>query len=176
LSRSRVVAPLLESMSTQQALVQAISNADDDLPTAKYAVLPEETEVVVIERAGSATGEVPALEVSLMVDLDSESNFYVGFAEDLSDGGIFVATHVPRKIGSRVDLAISLPNEKPMRANGTVKWVREYSDAIEGVPGMGIQFDRLSRQDVERILEFARGRPPMFFDGEILVAERVATP
>jgi uncharacterized protein (TIGR02266 family) len=162
-------------MTTQQALVQANPN-DDDSPTTKYAVVPQETDVVVIERAESATGEVPALEVSLMVDLDSESNFYVGFAEDLSDGGIFVATHAPRNIGSRVDIAISLPNEKPMRAKGTVKWVREYSEAIEGVPGMGIQFDRISRQDVDRILEFARRRPPMFFDGEILVAERVATP
>jgi uncharacterized protein (TIGR02266 family) len=170
------VAPLFENMSTQQAFLRAITNRDDDLPTTKHAVLPQETDVVVIERAESATGEVPALEVSLMVDLDSESNFYVGFAEDLSDGGIFVATHAPRKIGSRVELAITLSNQEPMRAKGTVKWVREYSDAIEGVPGMGIQFDHVSRQDVERILEFARGRPPMFFDGEILVAERVATP
>jgi hypothetical protein len=41
---------------------------------------------------------------------------------------------------------------------------------------MGIQFERVSRQDVNRILEFTRVRPPMFFDGEILVADRVASP
>jgi uncharacterized protein (TIGR02266 family) len=163
-------------MSTEQALVQPVHDGGDDLPTTKYAVLPEETEVVVIERAPGATGDVPNLEVSLTIDLASESNFYVGFAEDLSDGGIFVATYAPRKIGCLVDLAISLANEKPMRARGTVRWVREYSEANDGVPGMGIQFDRVSRHDVDRILEFTRKRPPMFFDGEILVAERVASP
>ena len=79
-------------MSTQQALVQLAHDNGEDLPTTKYAVLPEENEVVVIERVPGATRAVPALEVSLTIALVSESNFYVGFAEDLSDGGIFVAT------------------------------------------------------------------------------------
>jgi hypothetical protein len=64
----------------------------------------------------------------------------------------------------------------PIRAKGTVAWVREYSDANEAAPGMGVRFDQISPQDVERILAFAQARQPMFFDGEIVVAEGVASP
>jgi uncharacterized protein (TIGR02266 family) len=160
-------------MSTRQALVQRASDGDDDLPTAKFATLPEHGDSDVIDLTKGDADELPSFEVS--IDLQSESNFYVGFAEDLSDGGIFVATHLPRRIGTRVEVSISLPEGAPLCAQGTVRWVREYSEATEGAPGMGVQLDGVSREDIDRILTFARERPPMFFDGEILVAERVAS-
>jgi uncharacterized protein (TIGR02266 family) len=111
-----------------------------------------------------------------MVTVDSDSNFYVGFTENLSDGGVFVATHVPRPIGCAVSLVIALPDQAPIRAKGTVAWIREYSEAIDAVPGMGVRFDEVTPDDVNRIREFGQARQPMFFDGEIVVQEQVAVP
>jgi uncharacterized protein (TIGR02266 family) len=154
------------------------ADEDDDATTSKFAVLPHEIEVVVVERPRQVERDegAPRLDVTLMVTVDSDSNFYVGFTENLSDGGVFVATHVPRPIGCSVNLAIALPNQMPIHAKGTVAWVREYSESNEAAPGMGVRFDQISQQDVSRVLEFSRARQPMFFDGEIVVAERVASP
>jgi uncharacterized protein (TIGR02266 family) len=155
--------------------VRPLDDNDDDAPTAKLAVVPNE--VVLVDRIRNERDERPTrLDVSLMVSIDSESNFYVGFAENLSDGGIFVATHAPRPIGCSVNLLVALPDQGPIRAKGTVAWVREYREQNDVPPGMGIRFDRISPDDMRRILDFGRARQPMFFDGEIVVAERVATP
>jgi uncharacterized protein (TIGR02266 family) len=155
-----------------------LADEDEDAPTAKIAVVSNGIDVVVVDRPHRVDRDegAPRLDVSLMVSIDSESNFYVGFTENLSDGGVFVATHAPRPIGCAVNLVIALPNQMPIRAKGTVAWIREYSDANEAVPGMGIRFDQISANDVKRVLEFARARQPMFFDGEIVVAERVVSP
>jgi uncharacterized protein (TIGR02266 family) len=149
---------------------------EDDRTTSKGAVLWANSEVIVVERREPTDERQPRLDVSLTVSFDSGSNFYVGFTENLSDGGVFVATHVPRPIGSTVGLLIAMPNGTPIRARGTVAWIREYSEANDAVPGMGIRFDEVSREDVDRILEFARSRQPIFFDGEMVVAERVPSP
>jgi uncharacterized protein (TIGR02266 family) len=154
-----------------------LTDEDDDVPTNRVPSGAHEVDVVVVERSLDERGErATRLDVSLMVSIDSDSNFYVGFTENLSDGGVFVATHAPRPIGCLVDLAVALPNQLPIHAKGTVAWVREYSDANEAAPGMGIRFDQISPEDVTRILEFTRARQPMFFDGEIVIAERVASP
>jgi uncharacterized protein (TIGR02266 family) len=159
---------------------QAILLADDDedVQTRRFVRVPDKIDVLVVERneAQARDERTPRLEISLMVTLESDSNFYVGFAENLSDGGVFVATHAQRPIGTTVALVIALPNQPPIRAKGTVAWQREYAEENEAAPGMGIRFDEIARADVDRILEFARARQPMFFDGEILVADRVALP
>jgi uncharacterized protein (TIGR02266 family) len=150
---------------------------DDDATTSKFSVVANEVEVVVVERPKDDRDDrATRLDVSLMVSVDSDSNFYVGFTENLSDGGVFVATHAPRPIGCSVNLAVALPNQMPIHAKGTVAWVREYSEANDAAPGMGIRFDQISPDDVKRVLEFGRARQPLFFDGEIVIAEEVASP
>ncbi len=158
--------------------IQETDSGDDDVPTSKFVAAPDRIEVIVIERHERLLwgDRAPLLEVSLMVTLESESNFYVGFTDNLSDGGVFVATHAPKPIGSTVSLIIALPQQMPVSAQGRVAWLREYSESNDAVPGMGIQFDLLLPRDADRILEFARTRDPIFFDGEIVVAERVASP
>ena len=165
-------------IGTEQAI--RLVDDEDDARTAKFRRVADKdkVEVLVVERPelqlrDSAT---PRIEISLMVTLESDSNFYVGFAENLSDGGVFVATFAQRPIGTGVSLLIALPEQKPIHAKGVVAWLREYSEENESAAGMGIRFEQISRSDVDRILAFARARQPMFFDGEILVAERVASP
>jgi uncharacterized protein (TIGR02266 family) len=104
--------------------------------------------------------------VELEVDFASDSNFYVGFAENLSGGGVFVATYVLRPIGTKLDLSVQLVGDaQPLRVRGEVRWTREPSSRSGDLwPGMGVQFEALSPEDEERIRAFLGARDPLFFD------------
>jgi uncharacterized protein (TIGR02266 family) len=105
------------------------------------------------------------LSLELEVSLQSDSNFYIGLTENLSDGGIFVATHLVQPIGTVVAMTLRLPNRRvPLVTAGIVRWVREFSETLEAPPGMGIEFESLSEDDRRSIHEFLEARAPMFFD------------
>ncbi len=142
---------------------------EEEIPTSRWSAQPELSDVVVVDRARSpeADNRVPRLEVRLALNFSSESNFYVGFTENLSEGGVFVATHAVRNVGAKIDLVIALHDQEPIRATGTVRWHRQYSEANETSPGMGIRFEELSPHDEARIRDFARSRQPMFFDDDL---------
>jgi uncharacterized protein (TIGR02266 family) len=105
------------------------------------------------------------LSLELEVSLQSDSNFYMGLTENLSSGGIFVATHLLRPIGTAVALILRLPSRKiQLTLSGRVRWVREFSEALEAPPGMGIEFEGISEEDSRTITEFLMTRTPLFFD------------
>ncbi|HXN31053.1 MAG TPA: TIGR02266 family protein [Polyangiaceae bacterium] len=107
----------------------------------------------------------PRLPFEIDITLESESQFYTGFSENLSEGGIFVATHALRPVGSRLDMVFTLPGVKgPMRAEGAVCWLRLHSDTSDLPAGMGLRFVSLRSEDAEIIRAFCAHRPPLFFD------------
>ena len=98
------------------------------------------------------------------VGFQSESNFYTGFSEDLSDGGVFLATFNLLKLQSPVTVTFTLPDGHLIVAQGRVAWVREYNETTPDLsPGMGVQFDALSEADTRSIRNFLRKRAPMFY-------------
>lgn len=139
--------------------------ADDNLPPAKWN---DAGEVAVVQQGTESERQASRVEVRLVVSVETESNFYTGFTENLSQGGVFVATHAQKSIGSSIDLVISLPDQPIIRAKGTVRWLRPYSETNDAVPGMGVRFEQLTEEDARRIHDFARGRQPMFFDDDDL--------
>lgn len=73
--------------------------------------------------------------------------FYV-WSEDFSQGGIFLSSDVPVKVGTMLYLSFVLPGHKrPVRVTGEV--VR-----IAGENGMGIRFVGLSDLATKRLEEF----------------------
>jgi len=105
------------------------------------------------------------LALELEVSLQSDSNFYMGLTENLSHGGIFVATHVVKPIGTSVALVLRLPARKaPLQLAGRVRWLREFSEELETPPGMGIEFEGISEEDSRAIGEFLTTRTPLFFE------------
>jgi uncharacterized protein (TIGR02266 family) len=105
------------------------------------------------------------LSIELEVTMQSDSNFYMGLAQNLSNGGLFVATHLVQPIGTVVELALRVPNRRaPLALVGRVRWIREFSDALEVPPGMGIEFEGISEEDSRAIGEFLVARTPLFFD------------
>lgn len=98
------------------------------------------------------------------VGFQSESNFYTGFSEDLSDGGVFLATFNLLKLHSPVTVTFTLPDGHLVVAQGRVAWVREYNETTPDLsPGMGVQFEGLSDADMKSIRSFLRKRAPMFY-------------
>jgi len=115
---------------------------------------------------GSEGREHRRFPVEVEVSLHSESNFYMGFAQNLSEGGIFIATYDFDPVGTVVEFEFAIPGtDEPVRARGVVRWLRELqSDNEDVMPGMGIQFTHMSRSGEAHIRKFLQARDPLFYD------------
>jgi len=116
-----------------------------------------------------ATGEGrrvhPRHHVEIEVTLESESNFYLGLTENLSEGGLFISTVLVKPIGTQLEFSFKLGDApEPIHALGIVRWVREYSDTSDTGPGMGVRFERMPPEQVEQIRDFLATRAPLFHE------------
>lgn len=101
------------------------------------------------------------------VTFEGPTNFYLGFEEEISSGGLFLSTYNRQVIGTQVALSITLPSGYVALARGSVRWVRDVVDPDEdSTPGIGVRFDGLSLEDRRAIEAFTRIRAPMFYDDE----------
>ncbi len=106
----------------------------------------------------------PRAAVDAEVGFQSDTNFFMGFSEDVSAGGLFIATYDVRPIGSVINLNFTLPGGHLISVDGVVRWVREYNETAPDItPGMGIQFEKLLGDDKEAIEAFINERPAMFY-------------
>jgi uncharacterized protein (TIGR02266 family) len=104
--------------------------------------------------------------VDLDVTVGSDHNFYAGFAENLSAGGVFIATHKLKPVGSRIELTINLPDGVQLRATGDVRWIRVFNEQSDTPPGMGVRFNGLADASIALIQSFLARREPLFFDDD----------
>jgi uncharacterized protein (TIGR02266 family) len=123
--------------------------------------------------AATIRGETPpdprrtAQRFSIDTDIgfQSESNFYTGFTEDISEGGLFLATFDCRPIGSVLFINFTLPNGELVSAEGIVRWIREFNQSTpDTTPGMGVQFTSLAEGHRAAINRFLTQREPMFYE------------
>ena len=150
------------------------------MPVAQAPSPPQPTEDVdpFASTANPAPDEVPESQagrrsyerfpVEVSVDFVSEHNFFTGFSLNVSEGGLFVATHVVRPVGSRLEIRLALPDApEPLELQTEVRWVRDHNADSESSPGLGLRFMHLSKVDEARIHAFVRRvRDPLFFDDE----------
>lgn len=99
------------------------------------------------------------------VTVESADNFYTGFTEDVSEGGLFLATYDLKPLGTQLEVEFTLPTGHIVRTEGVVRWVRDVRDeAADCPPGMGIQFRELRPEDHAAITEFIAARAPLFYE------------
>ena len=105
--------------------------------------------------------------VDVEVTMTSEHNFYTGFTEDISAGGLFISSHETLPIGTELTFSLKL-GKGVVSCPGVVRWVREPSPYLDGVPpGMGVQFDDIPPNVAAAINEFiASRRDAIFFDDD----------
>jgi uncharacterized protein (TIGR02266 family) len=132
------------------------------------AMAREGTEQSAVAQRGEGDKRVHerhAVELEIEIDSASDHNFYAGITLDLSEGGVFVATHLERAIGTRVELALRLPgSSEPLRCAGEVRWTRAYNESSDAPPGLGIRFVAVEPVVQEAIQRFLAERAPMFYD------------
>ncbi len=109
--------------------------------------------------------ELKRTNAKLEISLSGPHNFFNGFTEDISHGGVFVATHQLFPIGTEMLLTL-LIDGKEIEIVADVVWVRGYSAYSSGDmnPGIGLKFRDLSEENQEIINKFIKKREPLFFD------------
>lgn len=112
----------------------------------------------------------PRVAMDVEVGMESDSNFYTGLTQDISSGGIFVATHQLRPVGERIQIRFTLPGHpRPttIATEAEVRWIRDPPRPDPDMPtGMGLRFLRLSREEQAAILNFIKARESLFYDDE----------
>ncbi|MBK6849928.1 MAG: TIGR02266 family protein [Proteobacteria bacterium] len=108
----------------------------------------------------------PRAPIEAEISLTSEHNLYAGIANDISEGGVFVATYQPLPVGTEVAIELSFEGVggPRLRVNGEVRWHRGDKVASRAAPGMGLRFIDLQDDLRQWIAEFVRQREPEFFD------------
>jgi uncharacterized protein (TIGR02266 family) len=104
-----------------------------------------------------------AEEIDLAFEVDHNSHFYAGLSQDISQGGLFVATYHIVPVGTPLRICLDLPDGDKLEARGEVRWVQEavFGDAR---PGIGVAFTELSPAARERITRICEERPPLYVD------------
>ena len=94
------------------------------------------------------------------IDWEKDLNEYSGYTENISEGGVFIATpnHLP--IGEPVDLKVEMADGSQTTLRARVAWIRPGTD--EALTGMGLQFVDPPEELVNRIQNYvAAGDPQM---------------
>ena len=108
-------------------------------------------------------------DLEVKVDLESDHNFYTGLTQNISSGGLFIATHHLRKIGDHITLNFILPGaDKPLAIETEVRWLRENTALMraDGSTGMGVRFINLSPEASAAINSFIQSRESLYYDDE----------
>jgi uncharacterized protein (TIGR02266 family) len=108
-------------------------------------------------------------DLEVKVDLESDHNFYTGLTQNISAGGLFIATHHLRRIGDRITLKFTLPGSaKAVEVETEVRWIRENSALMrtESGTGMGVRFINLSAETSAAINTFLQSRESLYYDDE----------
>jgi uncharacterized protein (TIGR02266 family) len=106
----------------------------------------------------------PRYVLKVEVTFESEHNFYTGLTQDLSGGGLFVATNVLRPIGECIRVRFNLPGHSEFIDVVTVvRWVRGHNLG-DMEPGMGLQFVQLTPGAQKAVGAFLQQRDSIFYD------------
>jgi uncharacterized protein (TIGR02266 family) len=103
---------------------------------------------------------------NVRVDLRSQNNFFTGFSENISEGGLFVATEAPHPLGTVMELTLSVMGQSAKTLRGEVVWIRP-PNARGGLPaGFGLRFMGLPEGDREKLQDFvdSQVKDTLFYD------------
>jgi uncharacterized protein (TIGR02266 family) len=110
----------------------------------------DEAERLQRERLAQERRTSMRMKLHAKVTLSSESNFFMGLTENVSEGGIFVSTLSPPAMGEDVELAIVVDDGESVPVHGVVRWIR--TDENGNPTGCGVQFTDIN-DDVRRAIE-----------------------
>lgn len=147
--------------------LSARATAESEAKTSRAREPREEASIVAVPpTALEHNREHSRFSVDLDVTIGSDHNFYAGLAENLSAGGVFIATHELKPVGSKIELSVHLPGGARVQASGEVRWLRVFNEHSDSPPGMGVKFCTLDANSTAAIEAFLSERDPLFFDDD----------
>jgi uncharacterized protein (TIGR02266 family) len=99
--------------------------------------------------------------VRVLVDFESSDTYFYDYSNNLSEGGIYIATDRILPVGTPITLRFTLPNiDRVFQAEGNVAWIYDPKTSDEGPPsevlgkGMGVQFSGMDEKDLELVKSY----------------------
>lgn len=103
--------------------------------------------------------------VEANIGVRTESNFWVGFEDEIAQGGVFMTTYEDIAPGTPVALRVTLPQGATFTTAARVRFLRDAVEVGEVTPpGIGFVFDSLGPDHRELAQKFMRQRRPLFYD------------
>ena len=82
------------------------------------------------------------LRMEAKITLRSQTNFFMGFSENISEGGIFISTDSPPSVGDAIDVDIPMiDGSETVTIKGIVRWHRLMDNGEAS--GCGVQFTEI---------------------------------
>ena len=101
--------------------------------------------------------------IEVMLSATSESTLWLGFSQDIAEGGVFVATYGAYALGAPMVLELQLP-DRELVVRGVVHWSRPAAAGDDLPAGVGVRLTDLSADGAKILHTFAARRTPIFYD------------
>jgi len=105
------------------------------------------------------------IHVDFEVSVDGPHSFFTGITQDISKGGVFLATHQIYPIGTNMKLIFQVEGVE-LVVDAVVRWVRslERSNSDDVLPGMGLQFLNPGPELIKAFDSFIEKKEPLLVD------------
>jgi len=159
---------------TLEAIADVERNARNESSSRHHAADLIEAELPSSRRSGPPSRRVrsspPVLDdpralIEVVLHASSESNVWLGFSQDIAEGGVFVASYVAHPLGARLELDLHVHDrDEPVRVSGHVTWLRPASAGDDLPAGYGVRLTDASHEATKLLTKFASRRTPIFYD------------
>jgi len=105
------------------------------------------------------------INVNFEVSVDGPHNFFAGFTQDISKGGVFLATHQVYPIGTKMRLSFEIEGVH-IEVEAVVRWARKPENIFGNDlhPGMGLQFLNTDEKLIVAFESFLEKKEPLLID------------
>lgn len=102
------------------------------------------------------------------VSLETGSQFFTAFSQNISSGGLFIATHELLKLGDTTRVRFRIPSiEEEFDVQAEVRWIRPpREDTPDLLPGMGVSFVNLSAAQSAILNKYLDSAETIFYDDD----------
>ncbi len=160
---ARITSTVAHIMALLYPVSKVLEHLHEPIPLTDVTDEP----IALTEESGHERRSFIRRSVEVDIGIHSDTNFFTGFSQDISSGGLFIATYDILSLGTELNINFRLPDGPVLSLNGKVRWVREYNETAQDMePGMGVEFKKLSPDDRQAINLFISDHPPIFYEGE----------
>ncbi|HVW26212.1 MAG TPA: TIGR02266 family protein [Polyangiaceae bacterium] len=165
LAGGEVARPVIGNAPAAVPSIRATPSPRSELSRLVVSTRPAPSEPAEAPRSSGANRRTSERrECEFDVEFLGDSHFITGITQDISEGGVFVATYQKLPIGTPVCIAFELPDGHRVEARGEVRWQRPEREEAGTRPGLGIAFSDLTQESLAKISGFCGSLPARYYE------------